>query len=76
MNGLGMYSPFLALELANQRVAELRREADKEHLAADRRRANRLREIAAAISGLGTRLPAIDGDEALTPTLADYPYRA
>jgi hypothetical protein len=76
MNGLGIYSPFLALELANSRVAELRREADKEHLAANRRRVNRLHEIAAAISGLTGRLPAIDGNDTLTPTLADYPYRA
>jgi hypothetical protein len=75
MNGLGMFNAYQALTLANQRVAELRHEADQERLAADRRRTNRLHEIAAAISGFRGRLPAIDGDEALTPSLADYPYR-
>ena len=76
MNGLGLFNAYLALSLANEHGAALRRQADRERLVADRPRSSRLREIAAGISGIGGRLSAIDGNDGFTPKLSDYPYRA
>jgi hypothetical protein len=76
MNALAMVQADLALSLANQRAAELRRQAANERLAERRPRFGWLREIAGTVSSLPDALAVVDGDRLVAPHLSDYPYRA
>ena len=75
MNGLALIQADLALRLANERQAELRRDAALDRLGPRRSRRSAVGAIAAAISAFSSQL-AIADDERLTPALSDYPYRA
>ena len=75
MNGFAYIQADVALRLANERGAALRRQAELERLVARRSRGNRFDAIAAAVSAFSRQL-AIADDERLTPRLSEYPYRA
>jgi hypothetical protein len=77
MTAFAMYAADEALRVANQRLAELRRESENQRLVAGRRRPHRLLldTVRAALSSLRSGLKAVDGAPLATPRLADYPYR-
>jgi hypothetical protein len=75
MHSLAMIQAEYALRLANERAEEYRRQAELERQW-NRPRRSGLQAIAAAISGLTRRVAAGPADQAVTPTLSDYPYRA
>jgi hypothetical protein len=77
MTAFAMYAADEALRVANERLAELRRESENQRLVTGRRRPHRmfLGTVRAALSSLRPRLEAVDGAALATPRLADYPYR-
>jgi hypothetical protein len=74
MHNLALVFAEEALRLANEDVRAHRRAA-RERTSSKRARWTGLRTIARAISGLPGTL-TLTVEQAITPTLSDYPYRA
>jgi hypothetical protein len=74
MHNLALIFAEEALRLANEDVMVHRRAA-RERASSKRARWTGLRTITRAISGLPTTL-TFTVEQAITPTLSDYPYRA
>jgi hypothetical protein len=76
MNGYAMITADQALRLANERIAELRREARDERLAADLPRHSLAAAVRSAFSSFRAAVARVDHAALATPRLADYPYRS
>jgi hypothetical protein len=75
MNAYAMLAADEALRVANQRIADLRREAQNERLASASRPRRRIAHaVRGGLSALRGGFDAVDTTIAV-PRLADYPYR-
>ena len=76
MNAYAFLAADEALRVANQRIAELQREARDERLAqASRPRRSIATTIRTALSTMRDAIPSFDPAPPALPRLADYPYR-
>jgi hypothetical protein len=75
MNGFALFAADQALRLANDRAAELRREADLRRLVGRSPRTGLNARIAAAVSSVRAAFTAVERDFTTMPSLMDYPYR-
>jgi hypothetical protein len=77
MNAYAMFAADEALRVANQRLAELRRETRNQRLAAATSpRSSFAEAVGSALGSVRSALAPIDNHAPATPALADYPYRS
>jgi hypothetical protein len=76
MNAYALLAADEALRVANQRIAELHREARNERLArASRPRRSVRVAIRTVLSTIRRAIPSLDAAPPALPRLANYPYR-